>query len=214
MPMYSEPFTIPDWTFNLEFPRVSHPPDYLVSIRMQLALASTCKKLRSEILGELFARYTFSVTGDTDDLSKANRFLCSIGPANRRALRLIDIQGGAPPAGLSSNSLLLSNFGYRIFVTPSGDVVATTHPSLLPAAIASAKQPFKEEEAFRPDPQEVSILEILLNYQEDFDPDFEIKIRLDPRKFPPVVYYWGYGPPGWELDVPCLKRAVPPSTSQ
>ncbi|KAL9084288.1 MAG: hypothetical protein Q9165_008116 [Trypethelium subeluteriae] len=213
MPMYSEPFTIPAWTFNLGLPRVSHTPDYLVGIRTQLALASTCKKLRSETLGELFARYTFTVTDDTDDLSKVRRFLCSIGPASRRALRLIDIQGGVSPLGLPTNNFKLLGFAYRNFVTPTGAVIAATHPVLSHFAVTTPPRPSEEEEGFRPDPQEISILEILLKYQEDFDPHFEIKIRLNPEKFPPTVYYWGYGPPGWELNVPCLKRAVDASES-
>lgn len=191
LPMYSEPFTIPDWTISLDVKRNGSQPNYLVAIRAQLALALTCKQLCGEVLSELYSKYTFSVIRDTEILTKMNRFLHMIGPENRRCLRRLEIQGFSPNGGVTKDELL-PQLAPKTIVTPSGRIIPSSQ--ILPhlPTLALQARPSNQPGDRKPTPQEMSIVSFLKKYRDSFAFSIKIKIRFNSHNLPAETHNWGY----------------------
>ena len=192
MPTYSEPFTIPNWTLAIDVKRDRKRPDHLVAVRAQLALAFTCKQLHSEILSGLYSNYIFSVIRDTENLTKMNRFLHIIGPANRRSLRFIEIQGFSPNGAITINELLPSLVASNS-TTHLGGILQVPRGFLasLPA-FRSQVQVSAQPEHTGLQPQEISIMRLMEKYRGSFHFNIEIKIHLIAHSLSEKIHYWGY----------------------
>ena len=205
LPVYSEPFTIPDWTFELDSKTNSGPAQYMVALRSQLRLSSTCRQLRSEIFEKIMRTYHFSVIWDTVYLSKINRFLRTIGPANRYALRYIKIQ--------SLSYRLMSELPkspVRHHSTANGSNVrshALAHYQWLDWLSREIKaRCVLELIKAREQSPNASIISLLRKYRLNFRPDLELEILARGPRDSYEMHVWGYGNEGLARGEPCLKR--------
>ena len=199
MPTYSEPFTIPDWTFTLGIKRQDTLGTSSVSVRAQLALAATCKRLHCEILGDLYSTYTFLILNETEKLEKVNSFFETIGPANRSCLRHIEVQVFSPTRKHTCTRLL-SNLAAGNFTRASGFVPQhTTYPSAFQVAIAPpwAQRGTTSEES-NPKLQVTPMLNTLMNYHNNLHADLQIKLQLTPCRFSTKICFWDTPTKAWK----------------
>ncbi|KAI9658709.1 MAG: hypothetical protein M1821_002269 [Bathelium mastoideum] len=152
------------------------------AIRTQLAIASTCKRLRTDFLCFLFPKYIFEILSETDDLMETNHFLQIIGPAKRYALRHLYITLGLTRS--CSHIYITQTMKFADFLAHKNPKVLyfKARPKIQRPVPGSPSDPVERSEGPKllegsvAVKETVSVTDILRKYCNDFHPDLKIRI--------------------------------------
>ncbi|KAI9663967.1 MAG: hypothetical protein M1821_007458 [Bathelium mastoideum] len=184
---FGQSFTIPDWTIYLDPCHGLLGEELKKTVHAQLALASTCKQLRDEVLKELFSNFTFVFSSDAMFLPKVNRFLETVGPASRHALRHIDILRVYDSRTMRykrSEVDLLSRYRENPDdATLQQFEPLASYPPIQAFTLETLEYRFGDRSI-----AEIGVIDILQRYRNDFHPDVEIKTQCNLKG----RMRWGY----------------------